>query len=52
MPVGYGVFVEKITLSEDGNSFKSTMKYNAFDQASKSAEGGSEAETAATRMEF
>ena len=49
-PGGHGVLVEKITLSEDGKSFKSTIRYDAFDQAGKPTESGSEAETQAARM--
>jgi hypothetical protein len=52
LPSGRGVFLERITLSEDGRSFKSTMKYDAFDQAGKPVEGGGEAETVAARIEF
>jgi hypothetical protein len=50
MPAGHGVFVETITLSEDGRTFTSTMKYDAFDSSGKPTESGSEAETKATRM--
>jgi hypothetical protein len=31
-PVGHGVFTETITLSEDGRSFESTMRYEGFDR--------------------
>ena len=51
-PAGHGVFVEKITLSEDGKSFKSTIRYDAFDKAGKPIESGSAAETRAVRMSF
>ncbi len=51
-PVGYGVLVEKITLSEDGKSFKSTIKYEAFDKSNNLIESGSEAETEGERMSF
>ena len=51
-PAGHGVFVEKITISEDGKSFKSTIRYDAFDQAGKPIESGSAAETRAVRMSF
>ena len=52
LPSGRGVFVERIALSEDGRSFKSTMKYDAFDQARKLIDGDGEAETNAMRIEF
>jgi len=52
MPAGHGVFLETIMLSEDGRSFTSIMKYEAFDQAGNAVEGGGEAETNAERMEF
>ena|ERR1041384_7163240 len=51
-PTGYGVLVERITLAEDGKSYKSAMKYNPFDQAGKPVEGASEAEVEATRLGF
>ena len=51
-PAGHGVFVEKITLSEDGKSFKSTIRYDAFDQTGRPTESGSAAETQAVRMTF
>ena len=51
-PAGYGVFIEKITLSEDGKSFKSIIKYDAFDQEGNPTESGAEAETEVKRMSF
>jgi hypothetical protein len=39
-PAGRGVFVERITLSDDGKSFTSKIKYDQFDTAGKPAEGG------------
>ena len=33
MPAGYGEFIEQITLSQDGKTFTSNMKYTAFDQS-------------------
>ena len=51
-PAGYGVLIEKITLSEDGKSFKSTIKYDAFDQINNLIESDSEAETEFKRMSF
>ena len=52
MPAGHGVFLETIMLSEDGRSFTSIMKYEAFDQAGNHVEGDGEAETNAERIEF
>jgi hypothetical protein len=52
MPAGYGEFIERITLSKDGKSFTSSMKYTAFDQSGKPVEGGGEAKTRGTRIEF
>jgi hypothetical protein len=40
---GRGVFVERITVSPDGKSFTSKIKYDQFDTAGKPAEGGGEA---------
>ncbi len=51
-PAGYGVLTEKITLSGDGKSYKSTIKYNAFDQTGKQTTSGNEADAEAKRMEF
>jgi hypothetical protein len=52
VPSGYGILHEKITLSEDGKSFKSTITYNGFDQAGNPTESGTVAETEIKRMEF
>ena len=52
LPVGRGVFWERITISEDGESFISTIRYEAFDQAGKSVEGGGEAEGRGVRLRF
>jgi hypothetical protein len=46
------VFVEKITLSADGNSFTSQIKYDQFDTAGKPAEGGGEATGKGVRLVF
>jgi hypothetical protein len=51
-PTGHGVFTEKITLSEDGKSYKSTITYAAFDQTGKPVEGGGEGNGAGVRMGF
>lgn len=52
LPGGYGVLMEKIILSDDGNSFHSTIKYDAFDQNGNPVEGGGEAEVIASRIDF
>lgn len=51
-PAGHGVLSEKITLSDDGQTYKSTITYAAFDQAGKPAEGGGEGTGVGTRMSF
>ncbi|OGU77092.1 MAG: hypothetical protein A2V93_01600 [Ignavibacteria bacterium RBG_16_34_14] len=51
-PAGYGILRETITLSQDGQSFRSIIKYDAFDLAGNQIESGSEAETEAKRMSF
>ena len=40
LPAGRGILVETITLSEDGNSFSSNIRYEFVDQAGKAAAGG------------
>jgi hypothetical protein len=50
MPAGHGVFTEKITLSEDGNSYTSTVKYDAFDQAGNPVEGGGQGTATGKRL--
>ena len=49
-PSGHGVLHEKITVSEDGKSFHSTLKYDAFDPSGKPTESGSEARVQALRI--
>jgi hypothetical protein len=44
--------VQTITLAEDGNTFTSTIKYDAYDADGKPTETGSEAEAKATRVGF
>ena len=51
-PAGRGVFVERITLSDDGKSFTSKIKYDQFDTAGKPAEGGGEATGKGVRLTF
>jgi hypothetical protein len=42
-PGGHGVLSQSITVSEDGNSFDSTIKYEVFDRQGKPTESASEA---------
>ena len=49
---GRGVFVERITLSDDGKSFTSKIKYDQFDTAGKPAEGGGEATGKGVKLTF
>jgi hypothetical protein len=51
-PAGRGVFVERITLSGDGKSFTSKIKYDQFDTAGKPAEGGGEATGRGVKLTF
>ena len=51
-PGGHGVLSQKISLSEDGNAFDSTIKYEVFDQQGNPTELASEAAAKATRMGF
>jgi len=51
-PAGYGILTEKITLSDDGKSYKSTIKYDSFDQTGKQMTSGDEADAEAKRMKF
>lgn len=49
---GRGVFLERITLSQDGNSFTSKIRYDQFDTAGKPAEGGGEATGQGVKLTF
>jgi hypothetical protein len=51
-PAGRGVFVERITLSENGDSFSSRIRYDQYDPAGKPAEGGGEATGRGARLKF
>jgi hypothetical protein len=44
--------IEKITVSGDGKSYKSTITYVAFDQAGKPVDGGGDGVGVGTRMGF
>lgn len=52
MPAGHGILTESITLAADGNSFDSTIHYEAFDIDGKPATGGGDATGHATRLTF
>jgi hypothetical protein len=52
LPAGRGDFAEKITLSDDGKTYKSTIAYAPFDLAGRPAEGDSKADGDGVRMEF
>jgi hypothetical protein len=51
-PSGRGVFVERITLSQDGRSFTSRITYDQFDAAGKPATGGGAATGKGVRLTF
>ncbi|HZN55017.1 MAG TPA: hypothetical protein VFB67_06805 [Candidatus Polarisedimenticolaceae bacterium] len=51
-PAGRGVFVETITLSDDGRSFTSTIRYEAYDAAGQPIEGGGSATGQGERLTF
>jgi hypothetical protein len=51
-PDGYGLFVEKIVLSEDGQSFSSSMTYTMFDNSGKPTDAGGGATGTGTRIGF
>ena len=51
-PNGRGVLLEKLTLSEDNQSFTSTIEFTAVDPAGKPAEGGGKGTGSGTRMRF
>ncbi|HTQ01569.1 MAG TPA: hypothetical protein VMN56_19790 [Casimicrobiaceae bacterium] len=50
LPVGHGVLSERITLSADGNSYRSTISYAAFDRNGNPVEGSGEGDGTATRI--
>jgi hypothetical protein len=49
---GRGVFVERITVSADGKSFNSKIKFDQFDTAGKPAEGGGDASGRGVKLTF
>ena len=52
LPDGHGVLSEKITLSADGKSFKSLIRWDMFDLAGKAVESGIEGTGEGKRMGF
>lgn len=52
LPMGNGVFTERIRLSADGQSFDSSISYAAFDSLGAPAAGGGEATGRGTRIGF
>ena len=52
LPDGHGVLSEKITLSADGKSFTSRIRWDMFDQAGKAVESGVEGTGEGRRMGF
>ena len=51
-PGGYGMFSENITLSPDGKTYKSKIKFSAFDITGKQMSSNDEADVTANRLEF
>jgi hypothetical protein len=49
---GHGVLSEKITLSDDGKSYSSTIKFNLFDRAGKQTVFNEEGTVEAIQLEF
>lgn len=52
MPNGHGVFMERITLAADGQSFQSSISYQVFDSLGAPATGGGEATGSGVRIAF
>lgn len=52
LPNGHGVLTEIITLSADGNSYTSMIKYVSFDKNERPTTAGGEGTGAGTRIEF
>ena len=52
LPAGRGVFTERIRMSAAGDSFTSTIRYQALDPAGRPVPGGGEAEGRAARIGF
>ena len=52
LPDGLGVLVEKITLSSDGNTYNSTVRYDAYDRQGKVLDGGGDATAQGVKLRF
>ena len=52
VPNGHGVLTQDITLSGDGNTFESTIRFDLFDPEGKPVEGGGEATGHGDRIRF
>lgn len=52
LPGGHGLLTERITVSQDGQSFSSTIKYEVFDQAGNPIDKASHATARAKRISF
>ncbi len=52
LPNGHGVLTQKITLSQDGNGFESTIKFDLFDLDGKTVEGGGDGTAQGERIKF
>jgi len=51
-PAGYGILSEKITLAADGMSYRSSIKFDSFDNEGRQIVFGDAAEAEAQRMKF
>lgn len=51
-PAGHGVLTETITLSDDGQTYASTVKLATFDRSGTAIDGGAEGTAAGTRIVF
>ena len=49
---GRGVFTETITVAADGETYASTVRYEAFDEAGQPVAGGAEATGRGVRLRF
>ena len=52
LPAGHGVLTETITLADDGQSYRSTLRFELFDAKGQPAEGGGTARVQAVRIGF
>jgi hypothetical protein len=52
LPAGRGMFSEAITVSDDGETFASRIRYEALDRAGKPVEGGGEGTGRGIRLRF